>query len=141
MALDRFIPLSEAAHRMKVSVKKTRLMIASGKIQGGILPDGEMVVSINSIPLKKEDLPEYKKYEKLNGVAIWVSEASRKYKIPHGNIARWSKSGFISVIGKNGNRTLLNEQDVAYCAEIYGKHKGQGKWIFNEDGTPYKNGS
>lgn len=141
MVLNHFIPLTEAAQRMQVSVKKTRAMIASGKIQGGVLPDGEMVVSITSIPIRKEDLPEYKKHAKLNGVAIWVSEASRKYKIPHGNLARWSKSGLISILGKDGNRTLLNEQDVAYCADVYEKHKGQGKWIFNDDGTPRKNNS
>ena len=55
MALDRFIPLSEAAQRMKVSVKQTHAMIVSGKIQGGVLPDGEMVVSINSIPVIEKE--------------------------------------------------------------------------------------
>lgn len=140
MVLNHFIPLTEAAQRMQVSVKKTRAMIASGKIQGGVLPDGEMVVSINSIPVRKEDLPEYKKHEKLKGVAIWVSEASRKYNIPNPTIVRWVKAGIIATIGRDRNRKLINEQDVAYCAEIYGTHKGQGKWIFNEDGTPRKNG-
>jgi len=50
MAFDRFIPLSEAAQRMRVSVKQTRAMVNSGKIKGGILPDGEMVVSEDTLP-------------------------------------------------------------------------------------------
>ena len=73
-ALARFIPLSEAARRMRVSVKETRAMISSGKIQGGVLPDGEMVVSESTIPTQKlpqkEDLPEYRKHAKLKGVGI-----------------------------------------------------------------------
>ena len=144
MALDRFIPLSEAAQRMKVSVKKTRSMIASGKIQGGVLPDGEMVVNINSIPLRKEDLPEYKKYVELSGVKIGVGEAARKYDIPDSTLHRWAViKKFITILERDGQKVLLDEQDVAYCAEVYEKHKGQGKRVFNSDGTPYKskNGS
>ena len=144
-ALARFIPLSEAARRMRVSVKETRAMISSGKIQGGVLPDGEMVVSESTIPTKqfpkKEDLPEYKKYAQLKGEKIWVSEAARKYKVPHGNLVRWSKAGVISVAGKDGNRTLLSEQDVAYCADVYRKYGSHGRRLFNIDGTPYKSGS
>jgi predicted site-specific integrase-resolvase len=143
-ALARFIPLSEAARRMRVSVKETRAMISSGKIQGGVLPDGEMVVRESTIPTKyfpkKEDLPEYKKHAKLKGMTIWISEAARKYDIPNPTITRWVKAGIITTLGWDRNKRLINEQDVAYCAEIYTKHKGQGKWIFNDDGTPRQNG-
>ena len=143
-ALARFIPLSEAARRMRVSVKETRAMISSGKIQGGVLPDGEMVVSINSIPVRKVDLPEYKKYSGLNGVKIGVGEAARKYGIPDSTLHRWAvNKKFIAILERDGQKVLLNEQDVAYCAEVYKQHKGQGKRVFNSDGTPYKpkNGS
>ena len=142
-ALARFIPLSEAARRMRVSVKETRAMISSGKIQGGVLPDGEMVVGINSIPSKKEDLSEYKKYAHLKGERIWISEAARRYNLRHQTIVKWAKAGFIKRVGKERNRVLLDEQDVAYCAEIYHQNSGQGKTLFNSDGTPFKpkNGS
>src|SRR5258706_14374768 len=50
MALDRFITLSEAAQRMRTSVKETRWMIKSGKIKGGLLPDGAMVVREDTLP-------------------------------------------------------------------------------------------
>lgn len=140
-ALARFIPLSEAARRLRVSVKQTRALIASGKIQGGVLPDGEMVVSVDTLPKnndkRKEDLHEYKKHAKLKGVGIWVSEAQRKYHVPNQTLVRWANGGIIATLGRNGNKRILNEQDVAYCAEIYRQHNGgQGRWLFNEDGTP-----
>lgn len=143
MALDRFISLSEAAQRMRVSVKETRAMINSGKIKGGILPDGAMVVSEDTLPKKKEDLSEYKKYSHLNQVGIGIGESAKKYSIPKTTLFHWFEKGYIKSVGRNGQKVLLNEQDVAYCAGIYEKNKGQGKRLFNKDGTPYrpKNGS
>ena len=141
MALDRFIPLSEAARRMRVSVKETRAMIVSGKIQGGVLPDGEMVVRESTIPTKyfpkKEDLKEYKLHAHLKGVGISISDASRKYKINHSTLYRWSSAKYIARIGVDKNRVLLDEADVAYCAEIYQRYGQQGKTLFNSDGTPH----
>ena len=137
MALDRFITLSEAAQRMRTSVKETRSMIKSGKIKGGLLPDGAMVVSEDTIPKRKEDLPEYKQYKELKGIGISASEAARNYHVPHQNFLRWAQSGIIKTNGWSGNKRLLDEQDVAYCAEIYLKARTQGRRLFNPDGTPF----
>jgi hypothetical protein len=76
---------------MRVSVKETRAMINSGKIKGGLLPDGVMVVSEDTLPKRKEDLPEYKKHAHLSGVGIGMGEASRKYNIPTPTISHWTK--------------------------------------------------
>ena len=147
MALDRFITLSEAAQRMRTSVKETRSMIKSGKIKGGLLSDGAMVVSEDTIPKRKEkrkeDLPEYKKYAHLKGVGIGMGEASRKYNIPTPTISHWTKRKLIKIIKKEGQKIYIDEQNVAYCASIYNERKGQGKWLFNNDGTPFipNNGS
>ena len=137
MALDRFITLSEAAQRMRTSVKETRSMIKSGKIKGGLLPDGAMVVSEDTLPKRKEDLPEYKMFAHLSGMGIGIAEAARKYDIATSTMHRWSKSGYIQKLGQNGQKILLNEQDVAYCSKIYHRSGRQGKWLFNSDGTPY----
>ena len=102
MALDRFITLSEAALRMGTSVKETRSMIKSGKIKGGLLPDGAMVVSEYTIPKRKEDLTEYKKHAHLTGIGIGMGEASRKYNIPTPTISHWTKRNFIKIIKKAG---------------------------------------
>ena len=144
MALDRFITLSEAAQRMRTSVKETRSMIKSGKIKGGLLPDGAMVVSEDTLPKskndlqKKEDLREYKKYTNLNGIGIGVNQASKNYGIPYTTLYQWFQKGYIKSVGRDGQKVLLNEQDVAYCADIYRKVGSQGRRMFNSNGTPYK---
>jgi hypothetical protein len=41
-------------------------------------------------------------------------------------------------LGMDGNKILLDEADVAYCKSIYERMGGgQGKRIFNGDGTPF----
>ena len=143
MALDRFITLSEAAQRMRTSVKETRSMIKSAKIKGGLLPDGAMVVSEDTLPKRKEDLSEYKKYSHLKGVGIGINQAARNYVIPKTTLYQWYKKSYIKSVGRNGQKVLLNEQDVAYCAGVYHLFSSQGRRLFNSDGTPYspKNGS
>ena len=141
MALDRFITLSEAAQRMRTSVKETRSMIKSGKIKGGLLPDGAMVVSEDTIPKRKEDLPEYKKYANLKGVGIGIAESARKYDVNISTLQRWSQAKYIARIGTEKNKVLLNEQDVAYCSETYHRSGGQGKRLFNPEGLPYTEAS
>ena len=142
-AIPTYIPLKEAAQRLSVSVKVARSMLKSGKIQGGILPDGEMIVIADSVPaekkIRKEELPAYRKFVHLNGIKIGVGEASRKYEIPVSTLHRWAvQKKLITVLAREGQKVLLDEQDVAYCAETYHRNKGQGKWIFDENGVPYK---
>lgn len=139
--LERFLTLSEAAARMKVAADELRTMIQAGRIKGAILPNGEIGVSESAIPTPptpKEQLPEYKKYKHLKGVPIWISEAARKYEVSTQTISQWASAGYIKKLGMNGNRVLVDEADMAYCAEIYRQRKGQGKWLFNRDGTPYR---
>ncbi|HNB54258.1 MAG TPA: hypothetical protein PK530_20080 [Anaerolineales bacterium] len=139
--LERFLTLSEAASRMKVAADELRTMIQAGRIKGAILPNGEIGVSESAIPTPptpKEQLPEYKKHSHLKGVPIWLSEAGRKYQIPLMTVSRWVSAGYIKSLGMDGNRILIDEADIAYCAEIYRQRKGQGKWLFNPDGTPYR---
>ena len=142
MALDRFITLSEAAQRMRTSVKETRSMIKSGKIKGGLLPDGAMVVSEETLPTrnlpKKEDLKEYKRYAHLGGIKIGINEAAKKYGLNFSTLRRWVVSGYVKKVGQIGQKILVNEQDVAYCVWIYHRSGGQGKRLFNKDGTPYQ---
>lgn len=137
-ALPTFISTSEAAHQLGVSEARLRRMIDQGTIKAASI-SGETVVSVASVRelTPKEQLPEYKKYAHLKGVAIWISEAARKYNITLSVVHRWVARGYITRIGQDKNKIILNEQEVAYCAEIYHLYGGQGKWIFNSDGTPY----
>ncbi len=146
-ALPSYISIPEAASRLGVDEANLRRLVSAGRMKA-ITLNGEIAVSEESIEKKsapvsvpgiqKTDLPEYKKFAHLAGVEIWMSEAARKYNVPHPTLSLWSKRFYITKLGKVGNKTMLNEQDVAYCAEIYHANAGQGKWLFNKDGTPYK---
>lgn len=140
MALPTYIPIADAADKYGYDLDELKKMAQSGKINAAVLPGGDMVVSENSVKEKtrKEDLPEFKQFNSLAQLPIWLSEAERKYGISTPTLSRWVKAGYISKIGLDGNRVLLNEQDVAYCAEIYKKRGGQGKRIFAQNGTPYQ---
>jgi len=48
------------------------------------------------------------------------------------------KAGIIKQIGESGNKVLLDEADVAYCAGIYHRFGKQGRKLFDEKGLPYK---
>ena len=137
--LPTYIPVAEAAEKYGYDLDELKKMARSGKINAAVLPDGDMVVSDDSIKakiLKKEDLPEYKKFADLADETIWVSKAAREYDIAHQTISGWIKSGYIRKMGMQGNKRLLNAQDMAYCAEVYKFRKGQGKRIFVQDGMP-----
>ena len=148
-ALPTFISTEEAAHQLGVSEARLRRMIEAGTIKAANI-SGETVVSEASIrkfhkqqPIsqpsgtQKEDLPEYRKFSFLSRQSIGISEAARKYEITFSALQKWVVRGYISRLGQYKNKILLNEQDVAYCAEIYRSHRGRGNWLFNFDGTPY----
>jgi predicted site-specific integrase-resolvase len=77
------------------------------------------------------------RYLNLRGIPIHIGAASRKYGIPHGTISRWVQRGVLKQIGKQKNRVLLDEQEVAYCAAVYQANQGQGRWLFDDAGNPY----
>lgn len=136
--VPRYVPLTKAALMLNTSMSSLNRMIQAGKIKAVEIA-GEIAVSENSLlsNMKKEDLPEYKKFAHLAGQAIWPRKAAKIYNIPYGTISTWISKNLIKIVGREKNRILLDEQDVAYCAEIYNERRGQGKWVFNPDGTPY----
>jgi len=139
--LPVFIPLSEAARKYGLDEAYLRQMVERGKIRAAMVA-GEMVVSEEevrkAVVTRKEDLPEYKKYEHLRGNSIWILKAAENYEVPFSTLRGWVKKGYIRIIGQRGKKVLLDEQDVAYCSGIYHQRRGQGKWIFEENGIPYK---
>ena len=141
MTLPTYIPLKDAAKKYGLSMRELRKLAESGKIAAATLPDGDVIVNEIELksPLKKEDLPEYKRYAHLKGEEIGMNEAARKYNIGPVTIYGWVKKGIISIIRREGQKVLINEADVAYCAEIYRSRGGsQGKRIFDRNGLPYK---
>ncbi len=145
MSLPELLPLAKAAEKFGVSEFELRAQIEAGTILAGILPNGEIVVSMsngNKSPIEssvpKEQLPEYEKHSHLRGVGIGISDAARMYALNRTTVIKWVQAGYIRNLGQDGQKVLIDQADVAYCAEIYHQRGGVGKWLFNPDGTPYK---
>jgi len=147
VALPTLIPLSEAARKYGLDEARLHELVEKGKIRAGRLPGlDEVFVSEDEVRgaaiqekgLRKEDLPEYQKHADKRGKPIWISKASRDYQIPHPTILKWVRAGIIRTLGREANRLLIDEADVAYCAEIYRKRGKPGRILFNPDGTPYR---
>ena len=135
-----YIPLEDAAKKYGYAPTELKRLAQSGKIKAVQLPDGDMIVSENSVREKtrKEDLPEYKQFLDLKGKGLGLRESAEKYNVPVSTLRGWVMKKIIAVIGTDGRKTLLDQADVAYCAKIYHVIGGQGRRIFNLDGTPYK---
>lgn len=141
IAPTRYLSLTEASHRYGIARNQLQRLIEAGTIRVAEIR-GEVIVSEEEVRgqiARKEDLPEYVQFDHLKGVGIWISEASRKYDIPHPTLSRWKDKGLIRFLGREANKIILDEQDVAYCAYIYRQEGGQGRRIFADDGRPYIN--
>ncbi len=140
--LPRYIPLAEAVERYGLDTSRVTRLIEEEKLTAVTTPDGDILVDerqIEILTLGKESLPEYKKHAHLKGTSIWLSAAERKYNIPGPTISRWVKAGIIKKLGKDGNKVLLDEADIAYCAEVYRtKNAKRGRKLFDSRGMPYQ---
>lgn len=143
MSVPTLIPIPEAALRYGLAEASLRALVKEGKIRAGKLSSGELVVSAEDIdaqkPTPKEELDEYREYAHLKGIGIGINEAAKKYAVPFSTIRGWVGRALIKSIGRQGQKMLLDEADVAYCAKVYKDRDGkQGKWLFKDDGTPYQ---
>ncbi len=141
-SLPAYIPLKEAAKLTGLPVSTLREHIAAGTIRA-ITVNGEMAVSKQSAiqlarqALPREQLPEYEQFDHLKKSSIGINEAAKKYNVAFSTLRQWSQHGYIKRVGKDKNKVLLDEQDVAYCVFIYKRNRGQGKRVFNRDGSPF----
>lgn len=133
--LPRYIPLAEAAKRYGIAEQTLREAVDSGTIRAVQL--GEEVAvregDVEKIIIKKSS------FDHLRGKPISLSAASRKYAIPQQTLSRWAKAGYISKLGREGRKVLVDEADVAYRVEIYRRLGGaRGRRIFDANGNPYR---
>ncbi len=142
VTLPTYLPIQEAARKYGLDEARIRTLINDGIIKAAMI--GETIVVAESEvqqqgkALRKEDLPEWKKHAHLKGYEIGVGEGARKYDIPVSTLHRWAMKNIVKIVRREGQKVLLDEADVAYCAEVYSRRKGQGKWLFDENGLPYK---
>ncbi len=126
--------------KLGIETEAVYQLVDEDLLRAAIMTDGTIGISQQSVHdlLPKEALPEYRENEELRGSPISINEAGRKYNLNTSTLTRWMQRGLIRQLGKDGRKTLLDEADVAYCARVYHANSGQGKWIFDEAGRPYK---
>ena len=154
----RFYPLDEASFRTGHSEAELRADAEAGKILAGMLngelqiavtEDGHVVRIAQPAPEPEGDdinarLRQIRRedFAHLEGQAITVSEAARKYGVPVSTLHRWLERGYISALNNEsgrGKRKILDEATVAYCAEIYHARKPYNTRapLLEPDGSPY----
>ena len=151
------LPLADAAREMGVDEATLRDMVKLGKIRAFVDPEGVMYVQMTqqgALPVAvAEDTPRppdddinarlrqirREDFAHLEGQAITVSEAAKKYGVPLPTLYRWIRRGFLTILKQKGRRKFLDEASVAYCAEIYNVRKpfGTRAPLLETDGTPY----
>ena len=138
--LELYITPEQAARQLGFALDSVFHAVDDGKLRAAVMTDGTIGISQQSVNevLPKEALPEYRENEELRGSPISINEAGRKYKLNTSTLTRWMQRGLIRQLGKDGRKTLLDEADVAYCARVYLLNSGQGKWVFDDEGRPYK---
>ena len=87
----------------------------------------------------KKDLAKRDQFTRLENNHIIQRQAALKYKIPFMTLYRWAQNPkLIRTKNADGN-TLVNEADVAYCAQMRKKRGGgRERQTFNDDGTLFK---
>jgi predicted site-specific integrase-resolvase len=138
--LELYITPNQAARQLGLDSDSIFRLADEGKLRAAVMTDGTIGISQQSVNelLPKEALPEYRENEELRGTPISINEAARKYQLNTSTLTRWMQRGIIRKLGKDGRKTLLDEADVAYCARVYHLNSGQGKWVFDGSGRPYK---
>jgi hypothetical protein len=133
LQLEQFIPLPQAAKRLKVSLASLKSMIERGNIKAVKL-NGTVAVAESEL----DQVITREKFERLRGQTITIPQASAKYNINVDTFRAWVKRGYIQLV-KAGYGAEMDLADVAYCAAVYqAQGGGRGKRIFDEHGQPYQ---
>lgn len=138
--MDVLLTLTEASEIAQVDENLLHQLVQSGKLKASMMSTGQIVVSKEELQgqLPRELREEYKRYAHLAGHGISMRQASLEYSVPHQTISRWVDKGYIQVIGDKGKAVLIDQADVAYCAEVYHQNPGQGKWTTTKLAFPSK---
>ena len=139
--LETYLILQEATDKYKISAEVLAQLVESGKIRAVRL-DGTIAVAEGDVreatkhQSQRESIRASVAY--LDGQPIGIGEAARKYGLTAQSVSRWARAGYIRILGREGQKVLLNEADVAYVKAIAMRAGGvrQGKAVFTPDFVP-----
>jgi predicted site-specific integrase-resolvase len=133
--VDTYLPIIDAANAAHTTPDELFRLIQSGKIKPAMLNTGVLLVNKRDLPTRREDSKEYQAVQHLRGIGIGLRQAEEKYNVPYQTISRWVNRGLVARISgetQRGQRVMVDEADVAYCAELYKRDPGRGKRAFTD---------
>lgn len=118
MTIPTYVHISEASRRTGADPVQISRLAASGVIKAARLSDGSIIVDMEDLSEVVKRVTKRESFSNLDGIPIHLSEAARKYNLPATSISGWRKAGHIRTLGKEKNRILLNEADIAYIKAV-----------------------
>jgi len=114
-----YIPLETAAARCGLDPAVLNRAIDYGTIRA-VNVDGN-----GGLAVAEEDVKVLAigRDEQLEGKAIRVTEAAKKYGVSHQSLNNWAEYGYIRIIEQGPKLLLLDEADVKQAAAIFKKAK------------------
>jgi predicted site-specific integrase-resolvase len=119
MALPMLTPLPDAATKIGMRQDSLEHLVNIGTVEAYTTPNGAIMIVMDDVNKHKVKLSDF---AHLEGVPIHIAEAGRKYDLQFQSIARWRKAGYIRTLGREKNRILLNEADVAFIKAVIDEH-------------------
>lgn len=113
MSLMTMVELETAAKETGASTEHIERLIELGLIQAAQNLERHTIIPLERLR-RLESILEGVDLSEIEGQPIHLAEASRDYGIPVSSLSRWYRSGYIRKMGKDRNRVLLNEADVAF---------------------------
>ncbi len=69
-------------------------------------------------------------FRHLDGRAIPIQVAVRRYGVPYRTLYRWVGQGYVQALGRGPRRSLLlDEGDVAFVASVYSVRRESGTFL------------
>ena len=134
--MKTFITRAEALSRYKLKENELNDLIEGDRVTCLILEDGEREEMI----FYDDDLAAYRaerditpaNFAHLRGNLLGFGEAARAHRLNQVTISRWVKQGQLTVKGRDGQKKLIDEADVAYLAALgRAKNIRPGKKVFS----------
>lgn len=131
--MSTYLPIGEAANMALMSEQCLNSVLKKRKIRVAQISTGGTLVNMEDLrKLKKQDWPEYQAVMHLAGQRIWISQAARDYNIAQQTISRWVDRGYIKQYAHQGNKRMIDQADIAFCAKLYKLNPGHGNRKFSQ---------
>lgn len=120
--MDTYLPISEAARKVHVSIENLNALAQLGKIKA-IMAHGEILLLESDVMSQQPR----ENFAHLEGQPIGIGEAARKYGVTQPTVSNWKNRGYLRVIRQVGQKIFVDESDVAYMAANFLSHPGSGR--------------